>query len=339
MAQGPFLRIDVPLPGPGEGEPIFIDYAGTGPVARLVTGARADAMPAMIGRLFAICVEAQQLACRLALAAAQNLEIDGAELETARQGVSLEAVRETGLHILLGWPALLGESPDHAAAAALLAATRGAGDAGALEKVLARAVFGCSPGQWLAEQTGGGATLRWAFAGAPPAARLLARAIDASEVPPHPAPAPGSPVERCAAQVFVAQLDPGSLAAHHAARLFELARLAAPYIAGMPHAAFLAARSHAPGHGRAEIACARGTLVHEVEVADGRIARCEMCSPTDVAFAPYGPGRMWLQTVADGTLSWPCEQREAVMREVVAAIDPCMEYRLTFAALAKQGAL
>ncbi|WP_226632574.1 hypothetical protein [Novosphingobium profundi] len=337
MVQGPFLRIDVPLPGPGEEEPIFIDFAGTGPVARLVTGARADAMPAMIGRLFAICVKAQQLASRVALAAAQNLEIDAQELETARHGVSLEVVRETGLHILLGWPALLGESPHNASAAALLAATQGAGDAGALDEVLTQAIFGCSPGHWLAEQTGGGATLRWAFAGATPAARLLARAIDASAVPIHPAPPPGSPVDRCARQMFVAQLDPGSLASHHAARLFELARLAAPHIAGRPHAAFLAARSDAPGHGRAEIACARGTLVHEVEVAEGRIARCEMRSPTDVAFAPYGPGRMWLQTVADGTLAWPSEEREAVMREVLAAIDPCMEYRLTFASPAAEG--
>ncbi|MCJ1961244.1 hypothetical protein [Novosphingobium mangrovi (ex Hu et al. 2023)] len=339
MVQGPFLRIDVPLPGSGAAEPIFIDYAGTGPVARLVTGARADAMPAMIGRLFTICAEAQQLASRVALAAAQNLEIDGAELEMARHGVSLEAVRETGLHILLGWPALLEEAPDNASGAALLAATQGGGDARALDEVLTGAVFGCSPGQWLAEQTGGGATLRWAFAGATPAARLLARAIDASAVPIHPAPAPGSPVDRCARQMFVAQLDPGSLASHHAARLFELARLAAPHIAGTPHAAFLAAQSDASGHGRAEIACARGTLVHEVEVAEGRIARCEMRSPTDVAFAPYGPGRMWLQTVADGTLSWPREEREAVMREVLAAIDPCMEYRLTFASPAAKGAL
>lgn len=330
MRRAPSLRLGVPH-GPGAGaEPIRIEYASTGAGARLVQGSPAEIVPDMIGRLFAICSEAQQLASWLALCAAQGREPDPGQLAIRRRRVSLEALRETALHVLLVWPRFVQEPPLREAAAAIMAATRGEADLRQLEHVLAQAVFGCAPGPWLGDVATRTVSRPWVLAGQTQAARMLERAIGEYEVPIHPAPAADSPLGRCAHDTFVAGFETGSLAAHHGARLLELARLAAGFANGTPDLADCAWQATRDGEGRAEVACARGTLVHEVRLVEGRIAHYRLVSPTDNAFARFGAGAMWLQTVADGSLGWPLARREVILREVLAAIDPCVDYTLAF---------
>ncbi|MCJ2182807.1 hypothetical protein MTR62_08900 [Novosphingobium sp. 1949] len=337
MIRRPALAITVPPPE--SGARLRIAYAPTGVAARLVHGQIAQAVPATIGRLFAVCTSAQELASWLALCAAQGHAAEPVRLATLRHAASLEALRETALHVLLVWPSLYGEPGGRAAAAAIMAATRGEGDGPAIARTLAEAVFGCDPDEWLARHEGGRCASRWVFARETQAAHLLDRALADREMPIHPAPSADGPLARMAGSSFVADFEPGSLAAHRAARLVELARLAASFARGAPELPETRVSSGAAGEAYAQVACARGTLVHTVRLGDGRIADYGVVSPTDAAFAPTGHGRAWLQTVADGTLDRPRQAREAALRLVLAAIDPCVEHAFVFETEPMEGAL
>lgn len=329
-ARRPALRITVPLHPCPQAPTIRIDYVATGACARLLHDSLPDHVPDMIERLFAICVSAQQLASWLALCSAQGIMPEPKRLAALCHRVSLEAARETALHMLLGWPSFLNEPVQRDAALAVMKATRGNGDPAALCAVLGEAIFGCSPATWLAEFASGARSCSWLAQGRTQAARLVARSVSDSELPIHPNPAAESPLGRNQNSAFLADFAFGCLAAHRAARLLELARLALALEQGQSDVAVYEFAQSAPNAGEASVLCARGTLQHRVRLSEGRVADYRVVSPTDEAFAPFGSARAWLQTVADGTLDWPRARREQALREVLSAIDPCVEYALEF---------
>ncbi len=328
MVRRPSLLVEVPAPGaPGAGL-VRVTYAPTGACAQVLRASPAQAAPGMVGRIFAICAHAQQLASWLALCAAQGVEPEPGPLLAMRRAASLEALRESALHVLLVWPRLLGEPVQREAVQALMAASRGEGEGKALARILAETVYAADPAAWLAGHEGGACAGGWIFGRETQAARLLARALEDRDLPIHPRPAEGGPLARAASSGFLADLEAGSLAAHHAARLVELARLTASFARGEPCLAPVAFGRAGKGCGQARVACARGDLVHAVRLVDGTIADYEVVSPTDEAFALFGHGRLWIQAVADGTGGRTSEAREAALREVLAAIDPCLDYRI-----------
>lgn len=300
------LGHDAPEPG--------IDYCGTGRVARVLVGRDVGEVVPVLGRMFAICPAAQQLAARLALAAAEG-EMDGSGEIVALAGRARgESLREHGLRVLLGWSAALGETPDRELAARVNLETRG----DALDEVAERIgqwVFGGPTEQWLVDEN----LARWAARGETLAARFVARALAEDMVPQAPAMPSGTLVERHAAHRALAGLAPGSLATFHAARLADLARLVAGGGREMP-----AAQLTGPGAAQVTVDCSRGALSHRVRVTQGRVSGYEIVSPTDAAFADEGFGRRWLDAVA----TLPADGREGAVHAILAALDPCTETRV-----------
>ena len=89
--------------------------------SNLFSGRTAAETAAVLPRLYSICSKAQSQACAAALEAATGLEPSYQALFARRLAVALETVREHLWRLLLDWPRLLGEPPDQASAAPLLA--------------------------------------------------------------------------------------------------------------------------------------------------------------------------------------------------------------------------
>lgn len=290
-----------------------VAYSGTGRVVRILAGRTPDEVVDALGRVFAICPAAQQLAGRLALTAASGATLDDGEVARLARASRFESLREHALRILLGWTAALNEAPDRETAARINAVTRGNAGENAIPPV-ERVVFGSPADEWLAE----GETLaEWAARGATPAARFIARALAANWPQAPNAPA-ATLAARHAAHRALAAVAPGSVAAFHAARLADLAAL----IAGGEDAA--RAVPSGEGSARVTVRCSRGDLTHVAHVAGGRVSGYAILAPTDTAFAQGGYGRRWLDAVGEV----PPERREAALREIVAALDPCTDYRV-----------
>lgn len=291
-----------------------VDYCGTGQVARLLVGRGVDEVEPLLGRVFTICPAAQQLAARLALAAASGEEARADEVAPLLDRARAEALREHALRILLGWTAALGDLPDRGLAAEVNRQTRTGSFDGAAEQV-ALAVFGGSAASWLADE----GLAEWASRGNTAAARFMAGALADHGIPQAPASPAGTLVERHAAHRALAGLAPGSVAAFHAARLADLARLVSRDDCEVPRA-----QSTGPGAAQVTVDCSRGALTHRACVAQGRASGYEIVSPTDAAFTSSGFGRRWLDEVA----AVPAGEREGAVRAIVAALDPCTDWRV-----------
>ncbi|MDE2562427.1 MAG: hypothetical protein KGL48_09295 [Sphingomonadales bacterium] len=292
-----------------------VDYCGTGRIARLLVGREVGDVAPLLGRVFAICPAAQQLAARLALAAASGKAAGADEVAALALRARAESLREHGLRILLGWSTALGEAPGRELAATLNRETRG-GQIDSATEQLERAVFGSPAAQWLAGESLGD----WAAHGATVAARFIARAL-AEDLPHAPSPPAGTLVERHAAHPALTGLAPGRVAAFHAARLADLAHL----LSGPQPIA--EAQTPGPGAAQVTVDCSRGALRHRVAVASDRVSEYEIISPTDAAFAEHGFARLWLGEVAE----LPPERREAAVRAIVSALDPCTDTRVELA--------
>lgn len=292
-------------------------YSGTGRVARVMIGRTPAEVVDALGRVFAICPAAQQLAGRLALDGADGVANDPEEIATLGRASQLESLREHVLRISLAWPAALGEVPDRDAALRANVAARGdaVDDAVALAE---RDVFGCAADEWLAD---GDTLADWAARGRTLAARFIGRALTA-EWPSAPAEPAATLAARHAAHRALAALAPGSVAAFHAARLADLASLALALRAGDSDPP--RAEPDGAGGARVTVRCSRGDLTHVARVAQGRVSGYTILSPTDAAFAEDGFGRRWLDAVE----AVPDDRREAALHAIVAALDPCTDCRI-----------
>ncbi len=138
------------------------------------------------------------------------------------------------------------------------------------------------------------------------------------------------PLARQAGQPLVAAIlaesGPGLLALM-AARLVELA-------SALWEMEEIAARlcqddglfcSPAEGSGLGVVEAARGRLVHRVEMREGRVSRYQILAPTEWNFHPHG-------ALVDGLLGQPAgRDPEGRARLLIAALDPCVDYRLSLA--------
>lgn len=319
MKLRPGLHILIPAEPGGR---VRVDYRSASGAARLLIGREPEEAAALLGQVFAICPAAQQFAARLAMAAAQNRRVEPETYEAGWRAVKLEALREHALRILLGWAAVLGEAPDRAAAAEINQRSR-AGQVTGLRTIIADKVMGQDAADWLG-WTSRDALTGWARAGESVAARMIARMLA------HPGPVIAGPV---APETLLARHHGLPLfeweglrgaAAHQVARLIDLAMLADGFDGRGPGIAEPWSRSEDAGVGHAAMPCSRGLLTHHVRIVDGRIVAYTILSPTDAAFGCSGYGLDWLEQIA---VRDP-DKREAEARDILLALDPCVEHRV-----------
>lgn len=322
--------------------------------ARVLEGRTPDEALALLGRLYSVCGQAQRAAAELALAAATGTPLPAARHGTLEAAVARECASEHLWRLLVDWPRKLGIGgvPDRFA---YWYRRIGAADgdwAAELGRELAGEWLGVSEPQ-LETWSSVADYEQWARTGATPLATLFA-ALQAAE-----SAATGGRVQAAAASragaVLVApetgafvqhgehpwlaslQAAGRGLEARVAARVVALTRLAAALAA--PGACDteleLDAESPALRCGRAVVTTARGVLVHDAAVADGRIARYGIRTPTECNFADGGAYRALLlgQPAADAAAAARLADLWAL------ALDPCVPYSVRAAETVSGGSV
>jgi len=302
----------------------------------LLVGRSAAAVAELLGSIFAVCAHAQAAAASAAIAAARG-KPPATRTDSA---VRAEAAGEQVLGVLTGEAGMFAAE-----------ARRAARTPEALRALIDDRLLGVRLEQWLSLSSPD-ALMRWAESTDAPLARECRRRFASTEPPPHsnaplPAleaaasleqwpmlsaafaampslhgrPAETGPVSRLAALPLIANLHSRPLMQHWIARLVELGRHArgdTDLLYGR-----ISAVAVAPGRGRAAVETARGTLLHEVALADDRVTDYIIVAPTEWNFHPAGALTQWLLGMPSGS---PHETRALAMR-AVEALDPCVECR------------
>jgi hypothetical protein len=298
--------------------------------SRLLPGLDAATVLALLSRLYAVCGRAQRACAELALAAAGGAPLTVERRAALCRSVAAEAVQEHLWRLLLDWPKALGLPQQQAEFKRWYG--RIAADAACwpveLRATLERDWLGV-PLERLAGFADLAAFAAWRAGSRAPLAALFARL---GAEPAGASMAPGSTLAcesecalaACAEHPWVASLGVAGrwLEAHVAARLVGLATLVAALGSGAAVAIEMDAESPAPGRGVALVATARGMLEHDVTLADGRVDRYAIMTPTDANFAPDGPfvSRLRGRAAASPDLARRAAELWAL------AYDPCVAY-------------
>ena len=301
--------------------------------SRLLAGLDTANVLALLGRLYAVCGQAQRACAELALAAAAGAPLAAAPRERQGRSVAGEAVIEHLWRLLLDWPKALGIPPQSADF------KRWYGRIGAQAACWPAELRATLELDWLGlpvEQLAAfgdlAAYARWCDTGRAPLAALFARlaaeAAAASRLPGTTLAAESEcALAACAEHPWLAALGGAGrwLEAHVGARLVGLATLLAALAAGTAAPVEMDAESPAPGRGVALVATARGMLEHDVTLAAGRVERYAITTPTDVNFAPDGPFAARLR--GRPAPSPAAAQRAAALWTL--AFDPCVGYAVS----------
>jgi hypothetical protein len=322
--------------------------------ANLLQGATRSEIETLVPSLFAVCRHAQSTAADLACAAASGESVADSQWNRYRTAVAHEMLRESALRVLLGGPRILGESPPPEAIAAARQAMAFDG-AAASRELIARACFGMPAAQWLSDISHPEALNDWVRAGATAAARTVRglqqatatatphrtamlpsppdapslRGIDLSlAADPHYALAPtrhGEPAETGALArqwndpLLQAMAEQSRPFARCMARLRELAE----WLTGRLRAGLGVWRG-TDGSALAWVESARGLLVHQVKLVQGRATRYRIVSPTDWNFHAQG-------ALSRELSSSPADDTQALHRRatwLAYTLDPCVSCRI-----------
>ena len=319
---------------------------------RFTRGRDVDEVARTLPLLYSICARAQGAAAAAALDAACGTAADAASMSRRHHAVRDEIVIELFTRLLLDWPRALELSPDPQTIARLRQAA-----ADALPLMLAAAardaIYGAEPRAWLGDASL--STLAdWVSRGTTLPARLLQRiersALDLGRstvrtmpstspetllgiLPPisdgesfartpawHGTPVETGPLARRAQHPLVSgytQKHGNTVAARFVAQLVDLAEwLAATDVETV--------RQHtaAPGVGLGLAETARGLLIHQAEVCDGRVQRFRIVAPTEWNFHADG-------ALSQGLVGQPVANAEHARRDAVLlaqALDPCVAF-------------
>jgi len=319
-----------------------------GAAARIGVGVAAQALPERMALLHRLCGGAHRVAAGHAVAAAVTGRsvVDSA----AAQALQADTLREHLRRLWLDAPALLGDA--HAPSVAELGACPLARHGDTVDDVSQRwiedQVLGGGAAEWLAawDDDAVDAAARWAARGATWPARALAawRARLGDRAQPVRGLAVHASPEGLHELAAALRADPGFVHApvwhaepaetgswtrlaaprpiapplwlRHAARVAEVARLAAP---GGDRWLAQGGLSTGIGEGLGWCEMARGLLVHWLRVdAAGRVADCRVLAPTEWNFHPGG-------SAAQALAGLPRHAGEGLVRALVAAYDPCVE--------------
>jgi hypothetical protein len=308
----PSVRIDAPRP------PSF---------ARLVVGKPVEEAARLAGMIFNTCAAAQEGAARAAFGLPPA---PGAGARIAR-----ESLREHALKLSVAWPRALGLAPDRAAlgAVAKLGADHGAALCAALfgplgpprriEQFEEWMAAGDTPAAQVLHHVWTRWDARWARADLPlwrPGAPLFGVDWHAAEIGGGPADV--SVAARVADHDLmreVAARRGRGLAWRLVARLVDAQRL----IEGLPGGS----RDEVPqaldlGIGVAQ--AARGAMLVQAAVQDGRVVALARLSPTDFALHPHGV----LAASLDGLPRGRRAPLQRIAALAIEAVDPCIRHRL-----------
>ncbi|MBK7565005.1 MAG: nickel-dependent hydrogenase large subunit [Propionivibrio sp.] len=288
-------------------------------VAGLLKGRWADDATTLLPKVFAVCGRAQGLAAQLAVSAARGEE----SLPCLAPDIVSEVMREHLWRCLLDLPALFSLPPLHDQ---FLNAVRWVnGD----QRDALRALLAASEIRRLSESieameqppSGKAVLLKVRSARASLAdwgrldlemCRMPTWHGHSAETGAH-ARYGGDDVTSC-----------GAFAARWLARFAEIECWAAGQ-QGVGAGGTASAVPVAPGVGRALVETARGLLMHEVVLENGRIADYHIVAPTEWNFHPQGPLPGWL-------IGRDCSNEVELRRFVahsVAALDPCVRWEMT----------
>lgn len=320
--------------------------------ATLLTGRTPQQLMAAVPRLFSVCGASQDVACRLAQAAAAGTAPDAATLAQCSAEVGNEIVRESTRRALLDAPRHIGEAPHADALQAARKAMQWPALGGDAATAIGMAVFGMRCDAWLALDTPE-ALAAWVDAGATATSRELqpcnddhgtvAALLPATDPAEHIAdwlPAPGidahfaqrplwrgQPAEtgalaRLQADPLVSALvrqNTSRVRTRHVARLRELAQLlcgAMPALAGV--------LATPVGDGVAWVENARGLLVHQLRLADGISQAYRIVAPTEWNFHPDGAIALALR----GTPAADAGEARRRAERLIDSLDPCVDYHV-----------
>lgn len=319
--------------------------------ARLTCGREAAAVAQMIPLLFSVCARAQGAASAAALEAARRTEPDDVARDSLDRAVRTEIIIELFTRLLIDWPRALGLEPQVATIARLRQASAATREQACVSAAHDH-VFGTDPEAWVAATTLP-ALSDWIDRGITPPARVLriverdALDLGRSSVSLMPAEAVkslpdvvpslddgdfarsptwhGQPVEtgplarRSQHPLVKAYMERygNTVAARLVAQLVDLAHWLRP-------SDEIAVHTHqlAPGLGLGAAQTARGLLLHQAEVCDGRVQRYRIVAPTEWNFHSDGALSQGLlgRRVADRTAAWS----DATL--LAQALDPCVAF-------------
>jgi hypothetical protein len=328
---------------------------------RLLAGKPVDEAVAMVPRLFSICGRSQEVAAQLAVEAARKTS-SGASIAARTRATEAEMAQEYLWRALIDWPQAVGSEPDATALASVRRAL--AQDevpvAQTVRPVLEREILGVDAVEWLDSHVP--AFEMWIARAPTAAAKLLADVqrdgprhgacriallpsmaqagvgaklvagldadTDFERLPNFDgAPAETGALARTRDVPLVAALIASygcSILARFVARLAELARLASGRPSPLP---LVGSLSRGPGHGTGWVETARGLLVHDVEIADGRVRRYRIVAPTEWNFHPRGA----LVAGLAGTHAATETELRRRAHWFVQSLDPCVAYRVEIA--------
>ena len=293
--------------------------------AGLLAGRPVAEAVALAPRLFSLCGKAQGAAAQLAAAAATGAEMPVTPL---LRGLVLEAIGEHLWRLLLDWPQIIGREPDKAQfilwRQRLLSARGGEDDqllARDLSDWVATLAVCPEPGSqaarspvllpWLTaadcalQQIDAGFAAQPTFAGKPAETGPLARQFETPAV---------------AALLAAGQTVAARLAARHA----DLDLLARALIDPALVCHWLGSVAIASDTGLARVETARGTLIHLMQVKDGRVGGYVIVAPTEWNFHPQGA---FVREIT----GCPAATRDAaafLARRLALALDPCVSHEV-----------
>lgn len=311
--------------------------------------------------LFSVCGRAQTIAAVAACDAARGLRAGEAVQQERERALAGECLQEYGWRLLIDLPMLLGEPSRPGELADLRRRIAAADDAfkwrsvaTAAEELLERAVFDMSPEAWLKLRPA--ALEKWLEKGGAPAPRMLARlrrlrlggefgllpwleeahlpglaaAIDAdadfvARPTWHGRPAETGALARQRAHPAIQREIAGhgaTAAARMLARLLELAQL--PAQLRDPVARGIRSAAPRPGTGIAAVETARGTLLHRLDLAEGRVVRYRIVAPTEWNFHADGA---FVRGLAGCPVKTESEARGAAGL-LAHALDPCVSHEI-----------
>jgi uptake hydrogenase large subunit len=300
-------------------------------VAAVLPGRSAAEALELITRLYSVCGRAQRLAARLALAAARG-DPDAAS-QAERFDVQREALQEHAWRVLLDWPVALGLQADRERFRCLYAGlARAADPRAAVTELGALLAPLCPRHEWAESLASADAGIAALFSRLErrEAARTTGEACSAG----FDAQREAGALARNATHPWVAALLAADrpVTARVAARLAAIAALvdtwrrADAVDAGTdPAGTDLCESMHrGVGHGRAEVATARGPLVHELSLEGEQVQSWRIHVPTDRNFASEGA---FVRRLRDRAVNDPADAK-VCGEDWARALDPCVSWQL-----------
>lgn len=341
-------RVVIDLPA-HPGDTPSVRFSPPMDVTRLLSGKTPEEVLKIVPAVHGVCATAQTHAAVLALEGALEVDVPVNTLAVRQAMTMMECLREHLLRVAVDWPKLMDRAGDAETARSAMClqksfqnTVRGCFAVGVdtakrpddlfcvldtLEVLLAGSVFGETSEGWLSRR-GAGALSDWAAQTDTTAGHFISWLIENSRFGIAPLPPFRTETTsfcRRKEDPLLESLGMPGIGTRFVARLVELARLPGEI------RKVLGGEMSGPGpvssgisQGRGSVEASRGTLVHEVELADGLVSNYRIVPPTPLNFSEGGIALRCLNAI----VSLEGVERTLCAHLVVHAVDPCVAYEV-----------